>query len=328
MSRFIDPRDRDAKLAKQQEKKELLDRAFNRIIGSQLSKISSHRTTNAADEDEYRYNLEQERELASKRKRKKFLSKEHQELSKSTGLSAQVVALMAGTNATTKKEKDDNDNGIKKRKKKKKKKTIMHYDYDDYCNDFYENIDMENNDIAVAIFLSHHDTQEPVDTHNVEDKKQKTTSKTPPNNINARGVTMLKARYVQATILLKNQVEQQQGSEEFNIVNESNPTSAKFRPTKPNDETNQETTTNQQQANQLRSERLKDRNRKQCSFQIVTLLRNQLRRQILKDRNRHYNNSRINQRKRERLKDRNRLYYEHPIHNQKRSERLKDRNRQ
>jgi len=204
----------------------------------------------------------------------------------------------------------------------------MHYDYDDYCNDFYENIDMENNDIAVAIFLSHHDTQEPVDTHNVEDKKQKTTSKTPPNNINARGVTMLKARYVQATILLKNQVEQQQGSEEFNIVNESNPTSAKFRPTKPNDETNQETTTNQQQANQLRSERLKDRNRKQCSFQIVTLLRNQLRRQILKDRNRHYNNSRINQRKRERLKDRNRLYYEHPIHNQKRSERLKDRNRQ
>jgi len=164
----------------------------------------------------------------------------------------------------------------------------MHYDYDDYCNDFYENIDMENNDIAVAIFLSHHDTQEPVDTHNVEDKKQKTTSKTPPNNINARGVTMLKARYVQATILLKNQVEQQQGSEEFNIVNESNPTSAKFRPTKTNDETNQETTTNQQQANQLRSERLKDRNRKQCSFQIVTLLRNQLRRQILKDRNRHY----------------------------------------
>ena len=93
---------------------------------------------------------------------------------------------------------------------------------------------MENNNIAVAIYLSHNETQ-PLDTNNVEEENKKTLSKTPPNGINAHGTTMFKARYVQAIILLKNPVEQQQETKELNIVDESkDPTSAKFHLMKPN----------------------------------------------------------------------------------------------
>ena len=221
------------------------------------------------------------------------------------------------------------------------------YDYDDYCNDFYDNTDIENNNIAVAIFLSHHETQ-PVDTNNVEEENKKTPSKTPPNDIHAHGATMLKARYVQATILLTKPIEQQQEPKETNIVDESkDPTSATFRPTKPNHKTTQETTTNEQQANQLRSERLKDRNRKHQPNQIMNQLRNHLRREILKDRNRHYKptdievalqqpiytDSKQQQKKKPPSRKQQRMMQlMHHGHlasaiNQRRSERLKDRNR-
>jgi hypothetical protein len=116
----MDPRDRDAKLAKAKEKQALLDRAFDRIIGSQLKKISSIKQISGQDEENYRKSLEDERVKASKRKRK-TLSKEHEELARTTGLSGQVVALM------TKEEFDDDDDDddsrdFKKAKKKKKRK--------------------------------------------------------------------------------------------------------------------------------------------------------------------------------------------------------------
>jgi hypothetical protein len=115
----MDPRERDAKEAKAKEKQALLDRAFDRIIGSQLKKISSLKQVSEQDEENYRKGLEQERIKASKRKRK-ALSKEHDELARTTGLSAQVVALMAKSKDDA--DDDDDSRDFKKAKKKKRKK--------------------------------------------------------------------------------------------------------------------------------------------------------------------------------------------------------------
>jgi hypothetical protein len=92
----LDPRTQQAKHKEQIEKKALLDRAFDRIIGSQLHKIKAANNNDPTEQDETKYQetLERERAAASQRKAKK-LSKEHAELARTTGLSGQVVALMA-----------------------------------------------------------------------------------------------------------------------------------------------------------------------------------------------------------------------------------------
>jgi hypothetical protein len=91
----LDPRTQQAKHKEQIEKKALLDRAFDRIIGSQLHKIkAANHAPTEQDETTYQETLERERAAASQRKTKK-LSKEHAELARTTGLSGQVVALMA-----------------------------------------------------------------------------------------------------------------------------------------------------------------------------------------------------------------------------------------
>jgi hypothetical protein len=91
----LDPRTQQAKHKEQIEKKALLDRAFDRIIGSQLHKIkAANNAPTEQDETTYQETLERERAAASQRKTKK-LSKEHAELARTTGLSGQVVALMA-----------------------------------------------------------------------------------------------------------------------------------------------------------------------------------------------------------------------------------------
>mmetsp|Transcript_13448 Transcript_13448/g.19245 ORF Transcript_13448/g.19245 Transcript_13448/m.19245 type:complete len:205 (+) Transcript_13448:139-753(+) len=109
-------------------KKALLDRAFDRIIGSQNQKIAMQKKMEGNDkaEDAYRQALEREREAANNRKRK-AISVEHEELARTTGLSGQVVALMARNMP----EDDINNNGnsscsddevIRKGRKSSKKK--------------------------------------------------------------------------------------------------------------------------------------------------------------------------------------------------------------
>jgi len=78
------------------------------------------------DEEEYRERLAFEREKASKQKFKQ-MSEEHIELAQTTGLSAQVIQLMAG-NADDNGGEKDNDlteedvKKVKDRKKSKKRK--------------------------------------------------------------------------------------------------------------------------------------------------------------------------------------------------------------
>ena len=40
----MDPREREAREAKQRQNKELLDRAYDRVVSSQLSKLSAKKT--------------------------------------------------------------------------------------------------------------------------------------------------------------------------------------------------------------------------------------------------------------------------------------------
>ena len=77
------------------------------------------------DEEDYRQSLALEREAASSKKRKS-ISAQHAQLARETGLSGQVVALMAG-----RRDSDDDDNSksedsrsdtSRRRKKKRKRK--------------------------------------------------------------------------------------------------------------------------------------------------------------------------------------------------------------
>ena len=80
---------------KRQQQQGLLDRAFDRLVGSQLSALQAKGSKKLTEEDEARYRatLAAEREAAEKKKRK-VLSAEHAELARA-GLSGQVVAMMA-----------------------------------------------------------------------------------------------------------------------------------------------------------------------------------------------------------------------------------------
>ena len=121
----MDPREREAREAIEQRKKELLDRAYDRVVLPQLNKISSQKTYTEDDEEAYRQQNASDREKAVNRKRK-ALTAEHEELARTTGLSGHVVALMASRGQE---DGDDDSSGNdrdrkhgKKKKKKSKKK--------------------------------------------------------------------------------------------------------------------------------------------------------------------------------------------------------------
>eukprot|EP00978_Attheya_sp_CCMP212_P037237 scaffold174129_cov28-Attheya_sp.AAC.1 len=120
----MDPRERDAKHAKEQQKRELLDRAFERVIGSQLTKLAGKRTVHASEEELYKQTLALEREKAQTRKPKKLSEHErHQTLAFSaTGLSGQVVALMARTTHSDNDDSDNNDSDNSDEDEKKRKR--------------------------------------------------------------------------------------------------------------------------------------------------------------------------------------------------------------
>merc|ERR1719203_2105478 len=120
----MDPREREAKEAKQRQARGLLDRAYDRMVSAQLGKLSARKTYTEDDEEAYRRKVAADRDRATGKKRKE-LSAEHEELARTTGLSGHVVALMAGGGATD--DGDDGsggsaDRGERKQKSKKKSK--------------------------------------------------------------------------------------------------------------------------------------------------------------------------------------------------------------
>ncbi len=114
----MDPREREARAAIEMKKRELLDRAYDRVVLTQLNKISSQKTFTEDDEDAYRQQNASDREKAINRKRK-ALTAEHEELARTTGLSGHVVALMASGGQEG---SDDNSRGHDRKHRKKRSK--------------------------------------------------------------------------------------------------------------------------------------------------------------------------------------------------------------
>eukprot|EP00956_Cyclotella_meneghiniana_P004303 scaffold5294_cov72-Cyclotella_meneghiniana.AAC.10 len=112
----MDPREREAKEAKARQRQQLLDRAYDEVVAKQLEKLNAKKTFTEDDEELYRQKLSADREKAASKKRK-AISAEQAELARTTGLSGQVVAMMAGHDEIH----SDGENE-KKRKKKKKRK--------------------------------------------------------------------------------------------------------------------------------------------------------------------------------------------------------------
>mmetsp|Transcript_35632 Transcript_35632/g.85039 ORF Transcript_35632/g.85039 Transcript_35632/m.85039 type:complete len:197 (-) Transcript_35632:104-694(-) len=110
----MDPREREAREAQQRKRQGLLDRAYERVVGNQLSKLASQKTYTEDDNEAYRRKLEKDREKAAGRKRK-AMSAEHEELARTTGLRGDVVALMAD-------DSDGEDSVSRSRKRSKSKK--------------------------------------------------------------------------------------------------------------------------------------------------------------------------------------------------------------
>ena len=111
--------DRSKAQEKKEQQKALLDRAFERMVGSQLSALQAKESQTLTEEDEERYRatLAAEREAAEKKKRK-VLSAEAMELARK-GLSGQVVAMMAEADGEG---SDDDDRDRKSSSSKKRSK--------------------------------------------------------------------------------------------------------------------------------------------------------------------------------------------------------------
>ena len=85
------------------------------------------------DEEAYRQKIAQDREKAANKKRK-AISSEHAELARTTGLSGQVVALMAGhddkdNDDSSTSSRSDNGDNQKRKKRSKKKRSSKKKDY-------------------------------------------------------------------------------------------------------------------------------------------------------------------------------------------------------
>jgi len=115
--------DRDKAQEKKQHQQALLDRAFDRLVGSQLTALQAKgsKTLTEEDEERYRATLAAEREAAEKKKRK-VLSAEHAELARTTGLSGQVVAMMAKAGTRSDDSGDEHGGGGKGDRKSSSKK--------------------------------------------------------------------------------------------------------------------------------------------------------------------------------------------------------------
>jgi hypothetical protein len=72
----MDPREQQVKAGRQRQKQELLDKAYDQLIESQLKALAKKKTTTDEDEERYKAELAKERERAlytnaTKRKRRK-----------------------------------------------------------------------------------------------------------------------------------------------------------------------------------------------------------------------------------------------------------------
>lgn len=96
---------------------ESLKKSYNDLIQSQINRlILENRGTSEQEINEYKEQIEYERELAMKKKRKK-ISKEYERLALTTGLSGAVLSAMIDS---------DSENEIKDKKRKKKSSKTVH----------------------------------------------------------------------------------------------------------------------------------------------------------------------------------------------------------
>lgn len=84
-----------------------LKRSYEELIKGQLDKIEADSNIGSKEERlSYKISMEEEREKASKKERRKFASEEHEELSRKSGLNPAVLATMlAGSDS----EPDENE---------------------------------------------------------------------------------------------------------------------------------------------------------------------------------------------------------------------------
>ena len=124
--RFQDPREIERKKKLTAIGSDLMNSAYDRLIGSQLGKVKGGKVAEKSREEmeqEYKRGLEEGREMAiGGEKKGKGLSEEHLEMARKTGLSGAVIAVMMGEKGG----EGEEDSEEKKRKKKddreKKKK--------------------------------------------------------------------------------------------------------------------------------------------------------------------------------------------------------------
>lgn len=107
-----------------------LKRSYEELIKGQLDKMEADANVGSKEECmSYKISMEEEREKASKREKRKFLSDEHEELSRRSGLNPAVLATMlAGSDSDSdenskldKKATDSHSEEPEKRSKKSKK---------------------------------------------------------------------------------------------------------------------------------------------------------------------------------------------------------------
>jgi len=87
----MDPREKQAREAKQRQKQELLNKAYSQVVETQLKKLEEAKKKMVTRDDEERHKeaLARERETAlaaNFRKRSTTLSAKHEELARKTGL--------------------------------------------------------------------------------------------------------------------------------------------------------------------------------------------------------------------------------------------------
>eukprot|EP00804_Cyclotella_cryptica_P019702 CCRYP_016464-RA/>CCRYP_016464-RA protein AED:0.14 eAED:0.23 QI:103/0/0.5/1/1/1/2/0/235 len=162
----MDPREREAKEAMQRQRQQLLDRAYDEVVVKQLEKLGARKTFTAHkqscppatlktiaedDEEAYRRKMALDREKATSRKRK-AISAEHAELARTTGLSGQVVALMAGHDGEDSdgagSNSSDDDRRRRKRKKRKHRKEKSKKSRKEKRRDDHDDDDRSQDDTA------------------------------------------------------------------------------------------------------------------------------------------------------------------------------------
>ena len=110
-----------------------LKRSYEELIRGQIDKMEADANVGSKEElTSYKISMEEEREKASKRERRKFSSDEHEELSRKSGLNPAVLATMLAdsgsdsddnrrTGGTSENEKEISEKRSRKSKKKSKK---------------------------------------------------------------------------------------------------------------------------------------------------------------------------------------------------------------